>query len=66
MFRAEDPDDGCAHPADNGWTKFAGGGIEIHNVPGEHQFIFAQPNVRMLAEKLDACIRAALAKKHSR
>jgi thioesterase domain-containing protein len=60
LFRAESPDDGYVHSADNGWTKFAGGGIEIHNVPGEHQAIFTRPNVRVLAEKLDACIRAAL------
>jgi amino acid adenylation domain-containing protein len=61
LFRAEDPDDGYLHSADNGWTKFAGGGLEIHKIPGQHEAIFTQPNVRVLAEKLDACIRAALA-----
>jgi thioesterase domain-containing protein/acyl carrier protein len=60
LFRAEDPDDGYAHSADYGWTKFAESGIEIHNVPGGHEAIFSPPNVRVLAEKLDACIRAAL------
>jgi thioesterase domain-containing protein len=61
LFCAEDPDNGHEHAADNGWTEFAKGGIEIHQIPGEHQMIFAQPNVRALAIKLDACIRAALA-----
>jgi thioesterase domain-containing protein len=61
LFRAQDPDDGYEYAADNGWTEFAMGGIQIHEIPGEHQLIFAQPNVRTLAEKLDACTRAALA-----
>ena len=62
LFRAEDPDDGCEHPADNGWTKFAGGGLQIHKIPGQHQQIFAQPNVCVLAEKLAACLHASFAK----
>jgi thioesterase domain-containing protein/acyl carrier protein len=61
LFHAENPDDGYEYLAVHGWTQFAKGGIEIHEVPGEHQTIFAQPNVRVLAEKLDACIRVALA-----
>jgi amino acid adenylation domain-containing protein len=63
LFRAEHRDDGCAHTADNGWTDYAEGGIEIHNVPGEHEAIFNQPNVRVLAEKLDACIEGVLSAK---
>jgi thioesterase domain-containing protein len=61
LFHAENPDDGYEYLADHGWTQIAKGGIEIHKIPGEHQTIFAQPNVRALAEKLDACIRVALA-----
>jgi thioesterase domain-containing protein len=61
LFRAENPYNGYEYLADHGWTQFAKGGIEIHEVPGEHDTIFAQPNVRALAGKLDACIRAALA-----
>ncbi len=61
LFRAEDPDDGHVHAADYGWTKFAKGGISIHEIPGKHQVIFAPPNVSVLAEKLDACIRVILA-----
>jgi amino acid adenylation domain-containing protein len=61
LFRAKDPDDGYEYAADYGWSALAKGGVEIHNIPGEHQEIFAQPNVRELAKKLDACLRAALA-----
>jgi amino acid adenylation domain-containing protein len=61
VFRAEKPYNGYEYVDDHGWTRFAKGGIEIHEVPGEHDTIFAPPNVRALAEKLDACIRPALA-----
>ena len=61
LFRSQDPGDGYEYPADYGWTQFAKGGIQIHEVPGDHQTIFAQPNVRTLAARLDTCIRAALA-----
>jgi amino acid adenylation domain-containing protein len=61
LFRAENPDDGGRYAADHGWTEFAKGGIEMHDIPGTHSTIFARANIRPLAEKLDACIRAALA-----
>jgi thioesterase domain-containing protein len=65
LFRAKDPNDGYEFAVDNGWSALAKGGVEIHNIPGEHEEIFAQPNVRELAKKLDACIRAALAEEKS-
>jgi acyl-CoA synthetase (AMP-forming)/AMP-acid ligase II len=51
LFRAKDPNDGYEYAADNGWSALAKGGVEIHNIPGEHEEIFAQPNVRELAKK---------------
>jgi amino acid adenylation domain-containing protein len=60
LFRVQNPDDGCEHTSDYGWTEFAEDGIDIHDVPGAHLTIFAGANMRALAEKLDACIRAAL------
>jgi thioesterase domain-containing protein len=59
LFRAEGPDNASPFGAESGWTEFAKGGIQIHQIPGEHQKIFAQPNVRTLAEKLDACLRSS-------
>ena len=56
LFRAEDPDDGYIHPIDNGWAKYAPGGLQIYKVPGQHQEIFSQPNVGVLAEKLEICL----------
>jgi len=35
-----------------GWEMFAGGGLDIHDVPGGHTSMFEEPNVRTLAETL--------------
>ena len=35
-----------------GWGRVAAGGVEVHELPGEHISIFREPNVRILAEKL--------------
>jgi hypothetical protein len=36
------------------------GGVEIHQVPGDHLSMFQEPHVQVLAEKLRACIDKAL------
>jgi thioesterase domain-containing protein len=61
LFRAETVEDRRNGNADDyDWTLFAKGGIEINVVPGEHETIFAPPNVRTLAEKLNDCILTCL------
>ncbi len=40
-----------------GWETFAGGGLEIYDVPGGHISMFEEPNVRTLAETLKAVLR---------
>jgi thioesterase domain-containing protein len=40
-----------------GWETHAGGGLEIHDVPGGHISMFEEPNVRTLAETLKAILR---------
>lgn len=35
-----------------GWQALAGGGLEIHDVPGDHISMFEEPNVRTLAGTL--------------
>ena len=35
-----------------GWETIAGGGLEIHDVPGSHYTMCEEPNVRTLAERL--------------
>jgi len=34
------------------WTKWSGGGIQFHSVPGDHFTMLRQPNVRIIAETL--------------
>jgi amino acid adenylation domain-containing protein len=42
------------------WKELAVGGLEIHNIPGDHLGILQEPHVRILAEKLGACIDQAI------
>ncbi len=44
--------------ADNGWTPFAPG-LEVVEVPGDHDSMVLEPNVRVLAARLRAAIAAA-------
>ena len=39
-----------------GWERLAAGGIEVQDVTGNHLDMLREPNVRMLAEKLRACL----------
>ena len=45
---------------DRGWIELAKAGLEIHETPGEHHTVF-EAHVPVLAEKLNACLRAAAA-----
>ncbi|NEP35277.1 MAG: hypothetical protein F6K38_28820, partial [Moorea sp. SIO3B2] len=40
----------------NGWDGMAASGIEVHHIPGDHISMMLEPNVRVLAEKLKACL----------
>lgn len=42
-----------------GWRELIAGRTEIHEIPGVHEEIFLEPNVRVLARKLGACLRYA-------
>ncbi len=44
-----------------GWETLAGGGLEIHDVPGGHISMFEEPNVRTLSEKLKVLLPSASA-----
>ena len=43
----------------DGWLVLASGGIEVHEIPGNHIDIIREPHVRSLAEKLSACMEGA-------
>ncbi|OZA62337.1 MAG: hypothetical protein B7X75_00050, partial [Sphingobacteriales bacterium 39-40-5] len=46
-----------------GWKPFALKGIRIHEIPGEHNYIFAPPNDREFAEILQQCLDESAQKK---
>jgi amino acid adenylation domain-containing protein len=61
LFR---PQQQLAHtPSDPtaGWGALAAGGVELHVTPGDHYSMINLPHARVLAERLGACIEAALA-----
>jgi amino acid adenylation domain-containing protein len=39
-----------------GWVSLAGGGLEIHDVPGEHGNVLNEPHVRTVAEELETIL----------
>ena len=56
LFRASKQPLGIQPDATLGWEEFVAGGIEIHEVPGHHGSIVAEPYVPILAEKLSSCL----------
>lgn len=61
LFRALQPLVGSTCESDMGWRRLAGGGLEIHEVPGDHISVIAEPHVRILAEQLKICLDKAQA-----
>jgi aspartate racemase len=39
-----------------GWDRVAGGGMEVHEIPGDHVTLMKEPGVRLLAEELSRCL----------
>jgi thioesterase domain-containing protein len=39
-------------PRDLGWTPFAESGVEVLELPGDHDLVFQEPNIRVLAAQL--------------
>jgi len=44
-----------------GWRALAGGGIDVHEIPGTHLDIVKEPHVQELAKKLAGCLTKARA-----
>ena len=47
---------GSCDEADRGWSGMFSGGLEIHEVPGNHQTMLGEPHVRQVAERLGECL----------
>ena len=42
-----------------GWGALAAKGVDVKIIPGSHENIFMEPDVRLLGEQLRACLDAA-------
>jgi acyl transferase domain-containing protein/thioesterase domain-containing protein len=41
---------------DLGWRRFAGGGVEVREIPGDHNDLMKPPNVGVLAREVTSCL----------
>jgi thioesterase domain-containing protein len=46
----------CSYEEDFCWGKLARGGVTIKNIPGSHENVFVEPNVKFLAEQIEECL----------
>jgi amino acid adenylation domain-containing protein len=58
LFNAEEVDPGIIADPQYAWPGLTVD-IEVHAVPGDHDTMLMEPNVAVLAQKLDACLRRA-------
>jgi amino acid adenylation domain-containing protein len=61
FFKASETPTGTSPDPDPtlGWSKWASDGVEVHIVPGNHANLMYKPHVKVLAEKLTACLNQA-------
>ena len=61
LFRCEEQSPKYYRSRDLGWSKLADGGLNIQDVSGFHDVLMVEPNVRLLATKLNNCLDKAVA-----
>ena len=61
LFKARLPDSPASAEGTLGWARVAMGGVEVHQVPGEHMTMMHEPQVEELARQLRACLDRARA-----
>ena len=49
----------CSFAEDFCWSKLARGGVTVKHLPGSHENIFVEPNVKSLAETIEECLTAS-------
>ncbi len=57
LFKAKHQTFFTPDPDHYGWDMLALGGVQIHEIPGEHSTIFAPPNDRYFAKVLEECLK---------
>jgi thioesterase domain-containing protein/acyl carrier protein len=66
LLRATQQPKGIYEDRTCGWSAYALGGVEVHDVPGHHGAIVREPRVRILAEKLNLCLAEAYGRAEAR
>ncbi|PZN81911.1 MAG: non-ribosomal peptide synthetase, partial [Candidatus Methylumidiphilus alinenensis] len=60
FFQASEGDAAKREDPTLGWGSIIQGNKELHWIPGDHTGMFVNPNVKILAEKLEDCIAQAM------
>ena len=55
LFRTNPPQMQANYDALLGWGPLAGQGVEIYEIPGNHEDMTTEPNVRVLADRIRGC-----------
>lgn len=53
------PDDWYTKDPEYGWGSLAEGGLETHDLPGNHSTILKEPHIQVLSNTLEACLEKA-------
>jgi thioesterase domain-containing protein len=59
FFRASEKSVRDSDDPNSGWGELAGGELEIHDVPGDHNIMLAEPQVCVLAQQLKVSLEKA-------
>lgn len=62
LLRARERLAGAEEDPEMGWGRVAAGGVEVHEVPGNHLSMLEQPHLQVLAAKLQECLQRAQAR----
>jgi amino acid adenylation domain-containing protein/FkbH-like protein len=55
----------CSFDEDFCWGGLALGGVKVKRIPGSHENVFTEPNVRYLARAIEECLAQAQAENHN-
>jgi len=66
LFRASEKGLRGLQDPTGGWHKYVAGGLEVHEIDGDHGDILNEPNVRLLAGELRSCLERAQVEQSSR
>jgi amino acid adenylation domain-containing protein len=59
LFRSRRQPLFCSFEDSYGWNDYCSGGVDVRIIPGSHESIFTEPNVRFLAEDVTECLSEA-------